>query len=378
MRGLRDDKKRRAIFNYYKKRADILCFQETHSDLNTQKIWRTEWGGVCFFAHCSSASAGVCILINRNFYCNVNKVLIDHKGRYVICELIMENDTKLTICAIYAPNTDSPSFFEALSQNLMDFEQQKIIIGDFNLVLNAEIDRYGSSYNNKKAAKRLKDLMNEENLCDVWRVRNPDITRFSWFRDMQCSRIDYALISVGISSMCENITYLQGIYSDHSAVFMAIRDIKSERGPGYWKLNISILESSENIQQCLDLVQKEKDVTKQWSSIKRYERIKQKLTQLLQSISRNAAEGKKHIISSLSEAVDDYQQRMPLNAEDMENYTNTKNELESLLTEKARAAMFRCKAKWMAEGEKNSKYFLNLEKRRYSLRVCHSILKRRN
>ena len=42
-RGLRNQEKHQGIFNYYKKRANILCFQETHSDESVAQIWENEF-----------------------------------------------------------------------------------------------------------------------------------------------------------------------------------------------------------------------------------------------------------------------------------------------------------------------------------------------
>ena len=42
-----------------------------------------------------------------------------------------------------------------------------------------------------------------------------------------------------------------------------------------------------------------------------------------------------------------------------------KNKIDSMAMEKAEASIFRSKARWIREGEKNSKYFLSLEKKRY-------------
>ena len=128
------------------------------------------------------------------------------------------------------------------------------------------------------------------------------------------------------------------------------------------------------ITKCFDLFRKEKAATAELQPVPRYLRIKKKLTQLLKKQSRENADEKRCVIANLSEKVAEYQQKMPLNKQDSELYMISKAELEELLLEKANAAMFRCKAKWAVEGEKCSKYFLNLEKNRYAARVCHTIL----
>ena len=44
-----------------------------------------------------------------------------------------------------------------------------------------------------------------------------------------------------------------------------------------------------------------------------------------------------------------------------------KSELEEIIKVRTQGAILRCKIKWYNEGEKNTKYFLNLEKRHFKL-----------
>ena len=50
-----------------------------------------------------------------------------------------------------------------------------------------------------------------------------------------------------------------------------------------------------------------------------------------------------------------------------------KKELEDFVTRRTQGAILRCKARWYNEGEKNSKYFLNLEKRHYKLNTISQL-----
>ena len=49
----------------------------------------------------------------------------------------------------------------------------------------------------------------------------------------------------------------------------------------------------------------------------------------------------------------------------LQEYHTAKTEIEQYNNEKSRGAMIRSKADWTEFGEKNTKYFLNLEKRNY-------------
>ena len=86
-RGLRETTKRRAVFNFYRTRCDILCLQETHSTQDVEKLWASEWGGVALFSHGTSNSRGVALLIKKNYHINVIDTRICNSGRKIQCKL---------------------------------------------------------------------------------------------------------------------------------------------------------------------------------------------------------------------------------------------------------------------------------------------------
>ena len=53
-------------------------------------------------------------IISRNKYVTVNKYIGDHEGRYVLCNVTIE-ECQYTLLNIYAPNEDFPGFFERIS-----------------------------------------------------------------------------------------------------------------------------------------------------------------------------------------------------------------------------------------------------------------------
>ena len=187
------------IFNYCRSRAKIICLQETHSTKSDEQVWTTEWGGAAVFSHGSNTSKGVCILIQKKANIGIHNIIKDPEGRYILMQLISESQNLYTLCNVYAPNKDNSFFFDALSQNLSDYPAEKIIIGDFNVVIDPKKDRYNSPMNNWKSHASLMELMDEYKLRDTWRCRNNDKQFYSWRRNYtkQASRIDMALISEG-------------------------------------------------------------------------------------------------------------------------------------------------------------------------------------
>ena len=160
--------KRRSIFDYYRKRADIIVIQETHSTRNNENVWINEWGNTILFDHGENNARGVCVLIKKGFTGTVSNVKISNQGRYIVFDLKVEG-LDYTCVAIYAPNKDTPQFFREIDETLLNRGENKIIIGDFNLVLNEELDRAGSTYNNHKSKQALQNIIEHYELCEVWR-----------------------------------------------------------------------------------------------------------------------------------------------------------------------------------------------------------------
>lgn len=108
--------------------------------------WSQEWGGKVFYSHGSSASRGSCILFNPSLDVTVLNSKLDNHGRFIILDVQILDKTYSIVC-IYAPNIDSPSFFDRLSADISGFACESVIIGgDFNFVFNTDIDKKGEPH----------------------------------------------------------------------------------------------------------------------------------------------------------------------------------------------------------------------------------------
>ena len=174
--GLGNRIKRHAIFNYFKDyQLDVILVQETHGTEKSLPIWQSEWGRKIYAAQGTSSVRGAAILLNPKSQITVKKSHVGLDGRVVVCQLCKDN-SEFTVCNIYAPNTDSPEFFRSIFKVLKNFKSEHCILrGDFNLVLDTELDQKNSKYNNFKAQVLLKSFVEENDLCDIWRMRNPKV-----------------------------------------------------------------------------------------------------------------------------------------------------------------------------------------------------------
>ena len=84
-RGLGDRLKRTQVFSWLRSnKACIFFLQETHSTLESEKLWKDDWGlGSIFFSHGTSNSRGVCILLKDIPDFIVEKEYHDDEGRFI-------------------------------------------------------------------------------------------------------------------------------------------------------------------------------------------------------------------------------------------------------------------------------------------------------
>ena len=243
---------------------------------------------------------------------------------------------------------------------LKNRSEHKILIGDYNLTLNVELDRLNTYCNNNKARDKLIDLMDEFLLRDTWRIQNENKKEFSWIKggnEKKASRIDFALVSAGLDQSVKAIMYINGIKSDHRALYMVVETNNHEWGRGFWKLNNSLLSKIEYI----EIINKEIDnticINKQTNPIETWEKLKKRIKKQSIEFSRNNTSQDKLILSQLSEKVCEYESNFPLNDKEHSIYMETKMEHEEKALERTRAIMFRSKVQWYEEGEKIQNIF---------------------
>ena len=209
---------------------------------------------------------------------------------------------------------------------------------------------------------------------------NPNSKRYSWYKcrpSLIASRIDFALVSQGISDMCENTGYTTGIKSDHLAFYTYFLIRSEPRGRGYWKLNTKHLECKDfmellnaTIEQVVSSCSGVKSNTQTW------EFLKFRIREEAREYSRNKAAEIDLIISQLSEKIDEMEN--DLSNTNLNILENSKQDLNQFLDDKSKACIFRSKARFAEEGEKPTKYYLNLEKSKFNARTCNALHDEKN
>ena len=243
--GLRNKTKRADVFDFLKnKKGQIYFLQDTHFiDEDMRQIY-IEFGFEVYYNNGSSSSRGVAIFVDKKLDFQFKSKYCDCDGNMLIINgLICKK--KLSLVTIYGPNQDKPEFFEEIKNQVKELEDPCIIAGDFNLVLNPELDYFDYLHiNNPKARESLIETIFELDLVDCWRDINMEKKEFTWFKKNanKKARLDFFLISNSLIVEVTNCQILPGYRTDHSLIKLQLEFGKFKKGKSYWKMNNSLLK----------------------------------------------------------------------------------------------------------------------------------------
>jgi exonuclease III len=247
VRGLNDISKRKSLFYWLQdKKVDIILLQETYVTKDTLSMFDRDWNGIAIHdVSDSSHSRGVCILLKEGVYVDVKSIYILNNGRAVLANIEIK-DQLLTIVSIYCPN-DTKQRKEFLSHmqcwiaEKADYEDFLIVGGDFNCCATS-IDKSTILSENTTYFSDFKSFINA---TDTWRHHNPEIVQYTYCGHgfpQYGSRIDYILASNILSNSIKHSAIIHAPVPDHNAVVTVFHLDKENRGEGYWKLNVSVLD----------------------------------------------------------------------------------------------------------------------------------------
>ena len=374
VRGLQDPLKRRQIFHSFNlSKYNIFLLQETHSNANCEQHWKNEWGGEIFFSHGTTNSRGVCILLKNNFSRTVFSHKSDSNGRFTILDIEI-NNLRLLLCSIYGPNRDEPHFFLNFIETLENFDNSNYVIaGDWNLVLNTEKDKKGGiPHTNSFSRDIILSWMEESDLVDIWRHGHPEDFKFTWKRlrpypGIFC-RLDFVLMSFGLIDKVKSSDIAPGLKSDHSAPVVTLFTLSHEKGPGYWKLNTSLLNDIDYIESIKNIINDTALINSNANPSLLWDTIKLQIRGFSLQYASRKKKSKNNIIQVLEKKLNFLEEALANNytAETEQQIVEINEELNSYLEEKTKGAMIRSRCRWYEHGEKCTKYFLNLEKRNFN------------
>ena len=278
----------------------------------------------------------------------------------------------IQIINIYAPNNSSErKHFMNNIQNIIDINFINIIAGDFNLVQNGILDREPNRHSIDAGYNELTQLIETYDLEDIYRKHHPNKKVFTFSRGDSKSRIDFFLTPRTRECKIKASTVCHFPFSDHDIVSINTDFKKIDHGPGVWKMNVSTI-TSEQFRESLE------HLWPIWkSNISQYENItvwweitKYKIKQLTieMSCSLNT---KKHAISKYEKRINEIKDSDKYL--DKQEYLFLKQKIKEFYEKQTAAAAIRSRVKNYEEGEKSTKYFLNMEKKNIKDKIWNKI-----
>lgn len=129
------------------------------------------WSGKMIGSHGTNHSRGVMILFKPNLDVNIEQIMCDKNGRYILSEALIEGE-KFVFLKIYAPNdrTQQVQLLRGLSNAVLNkyVGERMVLGGDLSCVINEIDKRGGRSFEQKKTViQEMKTLMRTHDLIDT-------------------------------------------------------------------------------------------------------------------------------------------------------------------------------------------------------------------
>ena len=214
----------------------------------------------------------------------------------------------------------------------------------------------------------MKSIKSQLNIHDIWRSRNPNTKMYTWYKKSPdlCCRLDYFLVSKSLLSSVKDANIYQATKTDHKIISVTFDFDISPRGPGFWKLNSSLLSDTNYKSSISDLI------TQKWeehSSIEdlrvRWDLLKFEVQSKTISFAKDKAKSRRNREAYILNKIEEIDSKIiSQTASDTEiiTYECLKNEYDQLQEYKAKGSQIRSRIQHIEKDEKSSKYFFNQSK----------------
>ena len=397
-------KRRQVLYFLNKKNPDLLIIVDTRFSTEIENTVKTEWGGQVLFSSFSSQSRGVSIFVKKNLPIKILDKFNDQNGN-ILAVLLNYEDKRILLEGIYGPNGDAPAFYEnEVFQKLEVWNPQySIFVGDWNLVLDQNMDTMNYQTNNNPLARsEVIRKIAEYHLVDIFRELNPETRKFSWkqWGNNKFARLDFFLVSNTLLPFVEKSEILPACFSDHSPIVLEIDFSRFTRGKGFWKFNNSLLKDETYLELIKNLIKRivcqyatiegnadffistPPDIIREYMSQQTPESLQNLdihinpelfLDTLLMEIrgatiqysakkKRDHKANEQMLMHDIEILETHLQMNQTLDVNRMEELESKREALENLIKHESEGAFVRSRIKYKLEGEKASKMFCSLEK----------------
>jgi exonuclease III len=343
----------------------------TKSDADT---WRKEWGGELLFVEGTTHSKGNIILIGKQcMSINKDNISIVYQSERILAISLQLDQQQITVINVYAPSIQGQKllFLEEVCRVFNDLPvntDNVLLLGDFNMVMDNDFDVIAGHEHSKSETQQFNAAINSMSLNDTWRLFHPEENQYSWHRinPFIARRLDYIFANDNMLSNIIGCGMLNMPNSDHKGVFCDIQLSCIDRGPSYWKFNNSLLKDGAYVKKLNNLLEKIADEHDLDPQLK-WEFCKVRIRDFTINYSKCKAKENQSRLCQLKVRLESAEKQLcadPTNEEVLKEVTQLQFTYDLQAVQGAKGAQTRARTKWIEEGERNTKYFLNLEKAR--------------
>ena len=252
-----------------------------------------------------------------------------------------------------------------------------ILGGDFNCI-DSELDRLHIKSDFSADKRCLLALKSDFCLVDVFRKQNPKALSFTWSNKdfSQASRLDRFYISSSLLQSVRGNKCFPCPLSDHDFVDLFISPANvSLHGSGVWKFNCSLLSDNDFINTMTVLITSEKEKIPLFDSLEGWwDNLK---IQIRRTCIDFSSRKRRQLLSernSLTKRL--LRAKSAVFAGDRNKISNVnklESALEAVINNECEGAKVRSRARWIEEGEKPTRFFFRLERKRAEKNIFESL-----
>ena len=316
------------------------------------------WGGKCFWSFGEVRSAGVGILLSDRVNIDVLDIRRDTEGR-VLSLLIKWCNVRYSLICVYAPVAvrERKQFFPNLDKYV--FPNSFVILGgDFNCVSRA-CDTTARSGANRAGSEELKTFVSDYSLCDVWSSKHSDSV-FTWFGQGVGSRLDRFYVSKDLLNVVLNCVVEPLGLSDHDGVVLCLDHSVGKKRKGMWKFNNALLRDSVFADKVEGYIRKALEHRKGERVDLFWPRLKKAIKKFTIRYSVGKAKERKRLRDGITKEISYWKRRLAWGEDVGGRLTGLYGKLKALVESESEGVKIRSRAKWIEEGERPTRYFLNL------------------
>ena len=381
-RGLKNEEKLKQLLHRLVTSHDIhsdiiISLQETHLNYDTLKY---RWKGSHVFTPSNGAKGGVITLFNDSTL--IKKVIhIGHEAHVALLTIINGKHTRnLIIVNLHSPcahNQHKIDFFKRIRDGVDEMltiepDAQVILMGDFNTTFN-DGERINTTWSKreKNVAKKILSLFSNLYLRDCW---STNLNIMTWRHGDKMSKIDRVFVSDNTDLNVKDInTDWSYTISDHGAVVITLTPTNQSEKCSYdrvVRLDTRFTQNTILKHKFLTEIKRHYDqISEQnMNPHQELEFLKMAIRSSVIEIASNQKKERETLTKEIRRDINfwqtTYEQSTMSSMRDtaMTNLEKAKTKLDKYLEETGRYLCGRSKSMWYQEGEKSSKYFLNLER----------------